>query len=180
MNKSAQPVPIVILGGSDLKPARLPEEGQEPITGYKGVDLQIGGRPLVAELIERLEESGAFDPVFIAGPAEIYGPVRGKARLIDTDGRFGDNIRCSIETVRADLGPGPMAFITCDVLPEAETLRELMANQDSHICDIWFPLGFVELSFENENYNFCQVNDDDNDGLFDEDGYPVSEQDFIS
>jgi hypothetical protein len=47
--------------------------------------------------------------------------------------------------------------------------------------DIWFPLGFVELSYnENENYNFCQVNDDDNDGLFDEDGYPVSEQDFIS
>jgi len=33
-----------------------------------------------------------------------------------------------------------MAFITCDVLPEAETLRALMANQDSHGCDLWFPL----------------------------------------
>ena len=47
--------------------------------------------------------------------------------------------------------------------------------------DIWFPLGFVDLSSRaNENYNFCEVNDDDGDGLFDEDGYPVSEQDFIS
>ncbi|MCK4655195.1 MAG: hypothetical protein KAU01_12205, partial [Candidatus Cloacimonetes bacterium] len=46
---------------------------------------------------------------------------------------------------------------------------------------IWFPLGFVDLSdITNENYNFCEVNDDDGDGLFDEDGYPVSEQDFIS
>ncbi|MCD4796601.1 MAG: hypothetical protein K8R49_05470 [Candidatus Cloacimonetes bacterium] len=47
--------------------------------------------------------------------------------------------------------------------------------------DIWFPLGFVDLSDEtNTNYNFAEVNDDDDDGLKDEDGYPVSEQDFIS
>ncbi|HPR17050.1 MAG TPA: hypothetical protein PLD62_02275, partial [Candidatus Cloacimonadota bacterium] len=47
--------------------------------------------------------------------------------------------------------------------------------------DIWFPLGFVDLSYNgNANYNFCEVHDDDIDGLNDEDGYPVSEQDFIS
>jgi hypothetical protein len=47
--------------------------------------------------------------------------------------------------------------------------------------DIWYPLGFVELSYdENEFYNFSQINDDDSDGFFDEDGYPISEQDFIS
>jgi hypothetical protein len=47
--------------------------------------------------------------------------------------------------------------------------------------DIWYPLGFADLSYNgNTNYNFCEVNDDDNDGLFDEDGFPVSEQDFIS
>jgi hypothetical protein len=51
----------------------------------------------------------------------------------------------------------------------------------SSYSDIWFPLGFVELGYnDNPNYNFCQVNDDDYDGLYDEDGYPVSEQDFIS
>jgi len=46
--------------------------------------------------------------------------------------------------------------------------------------DIWFPLGFVDLSDEsNTIYNFAQPTDDDTDGLLDEDGYPVSEQDFI-
>lgn len=47
--------------------------------------------------------------------------------------------------------------------------------------DIWYPLGFLELSYDgNPNYNFCERYDDDSDGLVDEDGYPVSEQDFIS
>ena len=55
-------------------------------------------------------------------------------------------------------------------------IAAITANQD-----IWYPLGFVELSYdENEFYNFSQENDDDRDGLFDEDGYPVSEQDYIS
>ncbi len=47
--------------------------------------------------------------------------------------------------------------------------------------DIWFPLGFVNLGDNtNSNYNFSQPQDDDNDTLIDEDGYPVSEQDYIS
>ncbi len=59
---------------------------------------------------------------------------------------------------------------------EPEDFAPIEANED-----IWFPLGFVDLSDRtNVNYNFCEVNDDDGDGLFDEDGYPVSEQDFIS
>ena len=47
--------------------------------------------------------------------------------------------------------------------------------------DIWFPLGFVDLADEtNSLYNFTQSYDDDNDQLMDEDGYPVSEQDFVA
>ncbi|HCX73450.1 MAG TPA: hypothetical protein DHM37_07020 [Candidatus Cloacimonas sp.] len=47
--------------------------------------------------------------------------------------------------------------------------------------DIWFPLGFVDLSdTSNELYNFAEPHDDDVDGLADEDGYPVSEQDYVS
>ena len=45
----------------------------------------------------------------------------------------------------------------------------------------WFPLGFVDLSDDtNSLYNFSEPNDDDGDGIVDEDGYPVSEQDFVS
>jgi hypothetical protein len=46
--------------------------------------------------------------------------------------------------------------------------------------EIWFPLGFVDLADQsNALYNFTMPQDDDGDGLVDEDGYPVSEQDFI-
>jgi hypothetical protein len=47
--------------------------------------------------------------------------------------------------------------------------------------EIWFPLGFMELSDRtNNHYNFSEPYDDDRDGQIDEDGAPVSEQDFIS
>ena len=47
--------------------------------------------------------------------------------------------------------------------------------------EIWFPLGFMELSDRtNTHYNFSKAYDDDGDGLLDEDGAPVSEQDFVS
>lgn len=48
---------------------------------------------------------------------------------------------------------------------------------------IWFPLGFTDLSFDGEGasrFNFAYPSDDDGDGLLDEDGAPVSEQDYIS
>ncbi len=49
--------------------------------------------------------------------------------------------------------------------------------------EIWFPLGFMDLSRKNHPhhpYSFSMPYDDDGDGLIDEDGAPVSEQDFIS
>ncbi len=51
---------------------------------------------------------------------------------------------------------------------------------------IWFPLGFVNLGYEDplddyfSKYILTDDYDDDYDGLYDEDGYPVSEQDFVS
>jgi len=47
--------------------------------------------------------------------------------------------------------------------------------------DIWFPLGFLNLGYEDPDsiYNFAQAQDDDGDGLRDEDGYPISEQDYL-
>ena len=47
--------------------------------------------------------------------------------------------------------------------------------------DIWFPLGFLDLGFYDTDslYNFARPQDDDGDGLQDEDGYPLSEQDYL-
>ncbi|MCD6176352.1 MAG: hypothetical protein J7K29_00770 [Candidatus Cloacimonetes bacterium] len=56
---------------------------------------------------------------------------------------------------------------------------DIITDEDNQ--SIWYPLGFVDLSDDtNEFYNFAEPNDDDGDGIVDEDGYPVSEQDFIS
>jgi len=53
---------------------------------------------------------------------------------------------------------------------------EILSN-----IDIWFPLGFLNLGYIDPDslYNFAQAQDDDGDGLRDEDGYPISEQDFL-
>ncbi len=59
---------------------------------------------------------------------------------------------------------------------EAQNISSILSH-----AEIWFPLGFVDLaSNENPNFNFTMRTDDDNDGLLDEDGYPISEQDYIS
>ncbi len=48
-------------------------------------------------------------------------------------------------------------------------------------AEIWFPLGFMDLSdLSFPSYAFSAPHDDDGDGRVDEDGAPVSEQDFIS
>jgi hypothetical protein len=48
--------------------------------------------------------------------------------------------------------------------------------------EIWFPLGFVDLGVDPSGglYNYTMPHDDDMDGLADEDGAPVSEQDLFS
>jgi len=56
-----------------------------------------------------------------------------------------------------------------DIIKKEENLR------------IWFPLGFLDLGYMDPDslYNFAVPQDDDNDGLIDEDGAPISEQDFM-
>lgn len=52
---------------------------------------------------------------------------------------------------------------------------------EGHNIEIWFPLGFMDLSdMSYPSYAFSAPHDDDGDGRVDEDGAPVSEQDFIS
>ncbi|NLO11836.1 MAG: hypothetical protein GX122_05360 [Candidatus Cloacimonetes bacterium] len=52
---------------------------------------------------------------------------------------------------------------------------------EGYNSEIWFPLGFMDLSDESfTSFAFTAPYDDDGDGRVDEDGAPVSEQDFIS
>jgi hypothetical protein len=135
--------PIIVLGGSDSKPSELPEEGRDkhPLVGYKGVEIRLGDRSLIDTVIERLRTCGRFSAIYVAGPARVYGESRGDATVIDTNGSFGENIEAALEHVHR-LHPGrAVAFTTCDILPDVETLRRLMDLYAAVApCDLWYPL----------------------------------------
>jgi hypothetical protein len=137
-------LPIVILAGSDRRAAVLPEEGHDkhPLSGYKAVDVRIGDKTLVETVIDRLEASGLFRPIYVAGPRQSFGTVLPQsASLIDADGTLGENIRTSLERLRKEHPATPIGFITCDVLPEVDTLHSLLVDYDRHApCDLWFPM----------------------------------------
>jgi hypothetical protein len=138
-----RPIPIIVMGGSDRRRVRLPAEGQDkhPLSGYKGVDLRIGGRPVLAIVVERLEASGAFAPIYLAGPAAVYGSLETRAALIDTNASFGRNVVTALGEVGSRHPGTPVAFATCDILPDVEHLRSAMADWSRRTpCDLWFPL----------------------------------------
>jgi hypothetical protein len=134
-----QRIAVTILGGSDRKPGAMPESGGalHPLATYKGVAIQLAGRPLVAWLVERLLATRGFGPVTIAGPARVYGPLGLEARVLDTDGSVATNLRAAIE---AHQSPGPLAVLACDVLPSREELDELRRRyEEAAPCALWFP-----------------------------------------
>jgi hypothetical protein len=136
----ARSIPVTILGGSDQKPGSLPQSaaGLHPLATYKGVALRVGGRPLVALLVERLAATPGFGPITIAGPARVYEPLGLAARIVDTDGSVATNLRAAVEAH----GPagGPLGVMACDVLPTAAELRELEHLFESMgPCALCFP-----------------------------------------
>lgn len=137
-----QTFPLVILGGRDHKSTVLPEDGRDKhlLAGFKAVEIQIGGRPIILHLIERLQACGAFDPIYIAGPAEVYEPLETGARIIETDGTFGENLAACVRALIAQ-EPGRQAmFTTCDIVPDAEDLRRALADLRRHQpIDYWMP-----------------------------------------
>ncbi len=136
-------IPIIILAGSDGRPSQLPEGVDEvhSLAGLKGADLKINGVPLVKHVVERIRASDSFGPVYVAGPARVYRSICPDVDLVDTHADFGTNIDRSLRTVQARHPGEPVAFITCDILPEAETL-DAMADDFRRAgpCDLWFPL----------------------------------------
>ena len=137
-----EPLPLIILAGGDAKPSELPEAGAQlhPLEGPKGLALEVQGRPIIDVLIDRLQESGYFAPIFIAGPARMYGPERSGCRVIDTDSTFGGNIQAAVEEVMAECPGQSIAVTTCDILPEQDELHRLMEDYYHHApLDFWFP-----------------------------------------
>lgn len=137
------PIPLIILGGSDIVPARLPEgtRGRHSLGGYKAISLRIAGRPLILHLTERLRRTKAFAPIYVAGPASIYRKVEPSVPVIDTDGSLGANLRAGVDTVRRSGFKGPIAFVAYDILPNPEDVQRLLDDYTrGSPSDAWFPL----------------------------------------
>ena len=138
-----QPLPLIVLGGSDRTPSVMPSGSgdQHPLSGYKGADILLDGRALVEVVLDRARGCGGFEPVYLAGPQRVYRRLVGPATLVDTDGSFGENIKAALEAVCRRHPASPVAFLTCDVVPEVATLQRLLALYAERApCDLWAPM----------------------------------------
>jgi len=136
-------IPIIILAGSDGRPSELPRGANvgKSLSGLKGADITIDGLPLVCNVARRIRATRSFGPIYVAGPARIYRSICPDVELIDTNADFGTNIDRALRIVRARHPEDPVAFITCDILPEAETLDAMAEDfHSAYPCDLWFPV----------------------------------------
>ncbi len=120
----------------------MPPAGRSkhPLAGIKGVDVKIGGRPLIELVIERIRGVGDFDPIYVAGPGAAYRSLP-DGISIDTDGGFGRNIQVATETVRRLHGDGPLGFVTCDIVPEPDELKTVVEDYRRHApLEFFFPM----------------------------------------
>lgn len=147
----ASEIPIIILGGCDARPSVLPPAGRglHPLGSYKAAAIRLHGVPLIAHLVDRLKGCPEFDPIYVAGPKEIYGTQGLSATIIDTDSTFAENIRVAIEWVGSQGPPAPVALMACDVLPDPQELRTFLEDyRRQGDCDLWFPLVRAPESME--------------------------------
>lgn len=138
-------IPLIVLGGRDRRDAYHRPDGTEaaemhPLRGYKGIALQVDGRPLIEVIIERMAATGVFGPIWVAGPARLYHQAIPDVRVIDTDSSFGDNLRLAVETVRTELDTEYVAVTTADILPEPSELEVATRDLVRHMpLDFWMP-----------------------------------------
>ncbi len=136
-------MPIIVLGGRDARAGAMPAgvDDKHALAGYKGVAVRIGGRTMIDCVIERLEQSGLFAPIYIAGPQSVYAHHRRSATVIDVTGSIDETIRSGVEGASRGHPGVPLALATCDVLPDVETLVRLMAHyRNSAPCDAFLPM----------------------------------------
>jgi hypothetical protein len=135
-------IPLVILAGSDRRASKLPEAGADhhAIAALKGVDLTLGGAPLITRVIERWRAVPEVGPIWVAGPADRHRDV-GADEVIDTDGTLAANVHAAVARACRDGRQGPVSFATCDVLPDLTELEPVRADLRRHPnCALWYPL----------------------------------------
>ncbi len=121
-------LPILVLGGSDPGPDAVPQ-GMPPgqmLTGFKAAQPLPWGRCLVAEVIERLRQSGRFHEPLLVGPRRIYDGLV-DVTIADVEGNLAATLQRAVEAIGEHFCmSAPVAFITCDILPTVEEICRLL------------------------------------------------------
>jgi hypothetical protein len=135
-------LPLIVLAGSDRRQGSVPIGMHEDdmLAGFKGMLPLPGGKVLVAELIDRYRHSGRFlDPVLI-GPAHVYHDASLQCEIVDCDGSIAETLQTAIHVVESRFGAGvPVGMTTCDVLPGAAELQQLLTDSYDPVseCVFW-------------------------------------------
>lgn len=145
---------------------------------------------------DRYEFLPAFCPLDLSNPyydnnsrydTTAYASTRIQKRGVDDDGDGKvdeDAVGYTFPFRSASELPAAFSSFGGDYLANASNFDKVYED-----IAIWFPLGFMNLGandiyisdpISGVYYNFSKPHDDDRDGLIDEDGAPVSEQDYIS
>lgn len=135
-------IPLVILSGGDRRASKLPEAGADhhALAALKGVDLELGGRPLIERVIERWRRVPEVGPIWVAGPADRHRGLDAD-EVIDTDGTLAANVHAAVARACRDGRQGPISFATCDVLPDLDELVPVRADLRRHPHPaLWYPL----------------------------------------
>jgi hypothetical protein len=137
----ADGLPLIILAGSDRQPGPVPAgiSPQQVLRGYKGAHRLPSSRPLVAELVDRYRQSGRFSDPIILGPEQVYRGLI-DCELVHVEGNLAATLACLRELVRSRFHPeNPVALSTCDILPTADEIRQLLAESyDPHAASCFW------------------------------------------
>jgi hypothetical protein len=143
-------LPIIVLGNSDARPGASPEGVPRTalLTGPKGTIRLRSGRCLAAELIARIRDSQRFEDPVLLGPRDWY---RGQVDcdIQHVEGSLIHTLRELMSTVRQRWSwDQPFAVTSCDILPTAEDLRELLDRDYAPHADAIFWWQMVEADPE--------------------------------
>jgi hypothetical protein len=95
---------------------------------------------LAAELVARLRSTGRFCDPLLVGPRRVYED-HVDCEIVDVEGTLPSTLHSVTETVRTRFaGDAPVAVISCDILPTATEVNELLSAEfDPHDdCHFWW------------------------------------------
>lgn len=143
-----QPIPLIILGGSDGQSGPVPDalHASEMLSGFKGALMLPSGRCLAAELINRYRQTGRFTEPILLGPPEIYSHLV-DCEVVRVNGSLVNTLRRVWELIHERFDPGqPVAISACDILPTSNEIQELLADgyDRNPSCSFWWQIILAE------------------------------------